>query len=295
MDSSIWISRVNKLPLNEEIGSSDALGSKFSELMSDNLKITQNNIQTSENHSYIDITTTDSSGNRIQFKFDVEATEGDQDGMYNIVAAKLTEFNFKSTSGIEDVHIEENDLNEFNQRYQRELLDVATKYADFESNAPNAPEIDQENSPEPPKIDQQPVAEPETPEIDEEEEVEPTGTSNLKTEIINKAKDIVDALLKKQGKSKESIGINKYKTFIKKTAVKLLGRAIPSVPTMNEDDNYPKEIGNKFKSKSDYPKAKKKRKTTTNISEDDNEETDELLGYKSHNVGDEETNSCSDV
>lgn len=149
------IKNVNKIKLNEDFNTnaSDILDIEFNGLKNQTLKVQQSNVQASDNKSYIELICIDEQGNVIDFNFEVEASEGDQDGVYNINGAKLLEFKFTNKAGSNTVSIDENGLAQFNSQHGNELVDVVSNYADFES---GTPEIDESFTEVAKKIDSYP-------------------------------------------------------------------------------------------------------------------------------------------
>ena len=146
---------VNKVKLNEDFNAnaSDILDIEFNGLKNNTLKVQQSNVQASNNKSYVELNCLDEQGNLINFNFEAQATEGDQDGVYNINDVKLIEFKFTNKAGSNTVSIDENGLAQFNSQHGNELVDVISNYADFES---GAPEIDESFSEIAKKIDSYP-------------------------------------------------------------------------------------------------------------------------------------------
>jgi len=133
---------VNKVKLNEgfNANASDILDIEFNGLKNNTLKVQQSNVQASSDKSYVELNCLDEQGNKSTFRFEAEATEGDQDGVYNVNYVKLKEFQFINKDGSNTVTIDENGLAQFNSQHGDELFDVVSNYADFES---EQPEIDE--------------------------------------------------------------------------------------------------------------------------------------------------------
>lgn len=104
-----------------------------------------------------------------------------------------------------------------------------------------------------------------------------TLSPNKKEEFILVAKQFIDDILENRGIDTMTIDYNAYRKAVKELAIKLFGDYSAIV---NETTDYPKEIGKNFKTKKQYSPEKKKRDTTTNISEED-----ELSDFKAVNVG----------
>jgi hypothetical protein len=79
---------------------------------------------------------------------------------------------------------------------------------------------------------------------------------------------------------------SEYEKHLNKLALMYFEQQYSS-QAVNEDDDYPDQIGKKFKTKSKYPKAKKKPQTTVNIDENDDEENVEILAQKHDETGEE--------
>ena len=133
---------VNKVKLNEEFNTnaSDVLDIEFNELKNNTLKVQQSNVQSNGDKSYVELNCLDEQGNKSIFRFEAEATEGDQEGVYDVNNIKLTEFQFTNNANSNTVTIDENGLAQFNSQHDNELLDVIGNYVDFES---EQPEIDE--------------------------------------------------------------------------------------------------------------------------------------------------------
>ena len=136
------IKNVNKIKLNEDFNAnaSDILDIEFNGLKNNTLKVQQSNVQASDNKSYVELNCVDEQGNLVTFSFEAQATEGDQDGVYNLNNVTLKEFQFTNKAGSNTVSIDENGLAQFNSQHGNELVDVVSNYVDFES---GAPEIDE--------------------------------------------------------------------------------------------------------------------------------------------------------
>lgn len=303
---------VNDVVINETkvIESTDILRLKFKELLSNLLDVKQANVQVVGDASNIELICIDKQNNQVVFKLNVTGTEDDQDGVYNITSAKLVEFIYTNKSKNINVEVDENGLTEFNNQHVDELVNVASDYTDFEGN-PSAEEMDETYMDAVKKIDSYPFGgtdrtmknsknyidnQPTNPKlrvkddnlnkfVDEELN---TDTDIIKTqydkisqkskkEYILTAKQLIDNNLEKNGINPSTVEYSTYRKMVKQLSIKLFGVKAAS---MNEENNYPKEIGKKFKTKKQYGTEKKKRDTTTNISE-----IDELEGFKAMNVG----------
>jgi len=107
----------------------------FEELKTKQAQIKQTNTQTINDENFIEIITNDQDGNEITFMFKINSTEGDQDGVFNIGDAVLTEFKIKSATL--NVEMPENmqAVQDFNASHGDEIMDVVGEYANFETDS----------------------------------------------------------------------------------------------------------------------------------------------------------------
>lgn len=126
---------VNKIQLNEESLNPDTYASiSLEKLINKELKVNKTNIQSNENESFIELICTDETNKPITFKFKVVGTKTDQDGVYDINDAMLTDF---SNS---EITLSEPQLTNINQKYKNQILDIVADYGDFDN---DMPEIDE--------------------------------------------------------------------------------------------------------------------------------------------------------
>lgn len=91
---------------------------------------------------------------------------------------------------------------------------------------------------------------------------------------IERAEDLVDIRLVGRGVNPFDMKKDKeYRDSIKNVAIALYKR---NVEDLNETNNYPKEIGHKFKIKKQYKLDKKRRKSVTTLHEDGDSELNKL-------------------
>ena len=140
--------RVNKISVNEFMGnttnnlnSKSVLDFAFNGLLSKKIKVKQSNTQTNDDDTFVELLCLDNNGNNITFTFKSNATEGDQDGVYNVNDVILTSFSFDDIASGESVDMEENDLKDFNAKYGSQLFDIIDDYIDYDE---KEPEIDEE-------------------------------------------------------------------------------------------------------------------------------------------------------
>ena len=129
---------VNKPQLNEVDANVMQTGTQlvekaFEELKNKQAQIKQTNTQTVNDENFVEIITNDQHGSEITFNFKVNSSEDDQDGVFNVGGAVLTEFKIKSPTV--NVEMPENmqAVQDFNQNHGSEIMDVVGEYADFET------------------------------------------------------------------------------------------------------------------------------------------------------------------
>jgi hypothetical protein len=107
--------------------------------------------------------------------------------------------------------------------------------------------------------------------IDEVDALEPqyNGLSpQSKENYIHQAKEMIENWMKKMNIDPASVEYGSFRKSVKELATSLFEMHL-AVNRVNEVSDYPKELGKKFKTKKQYQPEKKKRDTTTNISEID--------------------------
>lgn len=87
-------------------------------------------MQNTDDGSYVGINGFDDKGNMYNFNFKLVGSEGDQEGVLNLNDVILEKFYFKSADNNSVIDLDENDLNEVNEKYGPELYDVVEKYID---------------------------------------------------------------------------------------------------------------------------------------------------------------------
>lgn len=120
--------KVNKLNLNEnsfELGKINILEEIFNKFKSNQLDI--DNIETSNEE--VDILAHDNDGN-YEFKFILDANELEVDDVYKFNSVKL--INFKLNSKSDNIEIDKNSLNDFNNKHKSELIDIISTYVDVD-------------------------------------------------------------------------------------------------------------------------------------------------------------------
>ena len=129
---------VNRIRLNEVNTGTMQTGTQliekaFNELQNKEANVVQTNTQTSGEDNFVEIVTNDQEGNEITFTFKVSSTEDDQDGVFNVGNAVLSQFKIKS--GTLNVDMPENmqAVQEFNANHSSEIMDAISEYANFET------------------------------------------------------------------------------------------------------------------------------------------------------------------
>jgi len=303
--------KVNKISLNEDVMQGEAKGdlaaNAFNELVSGALKIDKTNTQTDENGSYLEIGGVDDAGNRASFRFRVEGSQGDQDGVFSVNKATLTQFNFVGHGFDAEMGEEVNTIQRLNASKSQEMIDVASQYADFDM---GEPEIDEEYMQAMQKIDSYPFGgtprtmvtpaqyldqKPTNPDLrvkapelnkfvvgENNIVMDNPDTANLgqhyydksksKFQVIEQAIEAVNKILAVRGQNSTSIPIEQYRKMVKDEAsiiyADFLGRMNEGKKKKKDKTDYPNPIGSHFKPKSDYPTEKKKPQTAVNIDEE---------------------------
>jgi len=308
--------RVNRVTLNEDTfgqpqnnGSMGILTEKLRQLTDGTLKVQQSNTQTNGDESYLELKCIDDSGNMI-FNFRINASTGDQDGVFNVNSAELVNFKLNNTANGQSIEIDEPELKQFNAEHTNEFIEIASNYADFETQEPN---IDEEYMNAIKKIDSYPFGGGSTrmqtgkayadekpinpklrvksPELDKFVDESPAADyyanndnnsssdfykklpSDKKSQIIAKAKKIVDDDIISKGLTPNTVERSEYLKNIQQKALELYTNDIAK---LNEDSKYPDQIGKKFKPKSDYPNVVKKPKLTVTLDENENPDSNEV-------------------
>jgi len=140
---------VNKMKLNEAVISADntlvtkssILTNAFDELKNGALQIKQTNSQSDNNENHVEVSGADDAGNELTFRFRTTTSQGEQDGVFSVDSAEITEFIFRNNSY--NVEIAEGDkiLQQFNAQRAQEIVDVVSEYSD--DNSGEAPDAEQ--------------------------------------------------------------------------------------------------------------------------------------------------------
>jgi len=129
---------VNKVQLNEVNTNVVQTGTQliekaFEELKNKQANIQQTNTQTVGDNNFVEIISNDEEGNVITFKFKIDSAEGDQDGVYNVSNAVLSEFKVQSQTLNVDMPENMEAVQDFNANHGGEIMDVVSEYANFET------------------------------------------------------------------------------------------------------------------------------------------------------------------
>ena len=135
---------VNKVKLNEnayDVGTqNNILETEFNKLIQGQLKVKQSNTQTNGDKTFVELDCNDENNNNVKFRFELSSSEGDQEGIFNVNAATMSNFTFIDASGGNNIEIIDDGLREFNAEHSDDILNVASDNADFET---KEPEIDE--------------------------------------------------------------------------------------------------------------------------------------------------------
>lgn len=269
--------RVNKIKINENIMDGTSIPvvfTAFENLKNEKINIGNTKVTSEGNESYVEIDGNDAAGNNVLFKFKIEATDGDQEGVYNVDNAILTYFRLiKNGDQQSNFEFDEtsDELSRFNQNFKGQIMDVVGKYANFEDDTPS--ELDEEY------MDAINTIDSVKPRNDIRENQPELGNSvdygsHLynrisgvdKEKYVLEARQLIIAYFKRKGLDFNSISKKSQYDAIKAVAIRLYTE---EASKMNEDEKkYPNEIGKKFKAKDNYPKNTKKRDVTVKIDED---------------------------
>lgn len=129
---------VTKVRLNEVNTGTMQTGAQliekaFSELKNKEANVKQTNSQTSGDANFIEIVTNDREGNEITFTFKVNSQETDQEGVFDIGGASLSQFKIQSDSLNVDMPENMEAVQEFNATHGAEIMDAISEYANFET------------------------------------------------------------------------------------------------------------------------------------------------------------------
>jgi hypothetical protein len=324
--------RVNKIKLNEDFMNnpevqnttdSGLLENAFNLLETNQLKIKQSNTQTTGANTFLELIGSTPQGVDMVFRFKIETSEGDQDGVISVNDAEL------SSLISSDVNIPEGAiaLQQFNAQHKAEMIDVVSEYADISA---SEPELDEEYQKAVEKIESYPfTSKPRTmvtpaqdldqkptnpalrvkaPELNKfpvsENNVvtDNPDTANLGQNYYDKASNttkvlaienaikFVDKMLAEKGMSSQMMQPEKYKEMIKHVAMIMftdkLSLQNEGKKKKKESGEYPDQIGSHFKPKSDYPVEKKKPTKVVQIDELDNmEDMPQVVMPKDSRIG----------
>jgi hypothetical protein len=129
---------VNKIQINEVATnvmqtSTQLIEKAFNKLKNKQANVKQTNTQTVNDENFVEIITNDNNDNEITFTFRINSSQGDQDGVYNVNDAVLTNFKVKSDTFNIDYPENMNAVQEFNSHYGDEILSVISEFANFET------------------------------------------------------------------------------------------------------------------------------------------------------------------
>lgn len=130
--------KINEVATNIMQTGTQLVERAFEELKTGVAKVNRTNTQTVGEDNFVEIITNDNEGNEITFKFKVNSNEGDQDGVYNMNNAILSEFKIKSQTLNVDMPENMQAVKDFNANHGSEIMDVVGEYANFETNSATA-------------------------------------------------------------------------------------------------------------------------------------------------------------
>lgn len=257
----------------EDINPNQLLNTSFENLLDGNLNVNDKQLNNNGDTDILELKCDDN----IMFKFNINTTNDDIDGVFKINNAELVEFSNGS-----DVNLVGEELTGFNSQNGDKITEFVKNYVDFDSsenNIDNKGVDDIENNSDVDEIDEY---------IDylsknKQEDIvteEPDNTELLNnTDLLNSQYNTISGEKKRFyiSRAKEMLDLcitdnsikatPEYAASLKKIAIQMFKRDVEDV---NEESKYPSEIGHKFKTKKQYKLDKKKRQPITRIEEDDN-------------------------
>lgn len=131
---------VNKMKLNETSPNVLQTGTQlvekaFNELKNGEASVKQTNTQTEGENNFVEIIAVDDEGNEMTFRFKLNSMESDQDDVYNVSGAILSELKIKSPTFNIDLPENMKAIQEFNAAHNGEIMDVVSQYANFETDS----------------------------------------------------------------------------------------------------------------------------------------------------------------
>lgn len=143
--------KVNKIKLNEEeypMDINSILEQSFESLKRGELSIqkggsSNTTVQMGDNESTIEIIGVDNNKNNLNFAFKLEFEEGDQEGVSTVTNVTLLQFIFKNADGTKSYELKGDDLSNFNQEHNNELLDVIQDFSDADLTKTEEPVTDE--------------------------------------------------------------------------------------------------------------------------------------------------------
>lgn len=279
---------VNKTTINENSimgnnptgGSNEILEKSFLDLKNKNLRVNNTNSSVDGNNTFIEINCTNVDGHEIIFSFKTTAVNTEQDNVISVDSAQLESFSLNNPT--QPIIMDVNQLQKFNERYGGEMIDIVSEFAGIEDNSNTADDqyneavnlIDkipynkstedmQTNKSYADQKPTNPKLRVKSPELDSFlGEVDGTSNGN-KNKHIKKANNI---LLKEYDRIGKTPSREEHIIRVKKGATNL-----SNLDTVNEDDenNYPDQMGKKFKPKNQFPKKKKRPQSVVKLKEDD--------------------------
>jgi len=135
---------VNKINLNEDFNTSnnsnDIVGDVLEKIKNGEIKIKNSETQAINGETFVVLMGTDSNNDVTKLTFKVSSQEGDQDGVEQIQNVELKQFSYRSADGSQNIDMDENDLQQFNQQYGNQLFDVIQDYIDIETDTDQVPD-----------------------------------------------------------------------------------------------------------------------------------------------------------
>lgn len=133
--------KLNGIVLNESVFDvnvgKNLLYTSFEQFLKNELTIMNSESTIDDVESYIELKCINDNGDNIIFNFKAISNESDLDGVFNITEAQLIKFTYNFDDSSDNIIIDDNGLQEFNQKYRNTLIEVLGDYIDVESKEPD--------------------------------------------------------------------------------------------------------------------------------------------------------------
>jgi len=260
----------------EDINPNQLLNTSFENLLSGGLNVNDKQLNNNEDVDILELRCDDN----LMFKFSINTTNDDIDGVFKINNAELVEFSNGS-----DVNLVGEELIGFNSQNSDKITEFVKNYVDFDETNDNIEDkgVDDLENNSVDELDEyidylsknKPEEVTEEINIDNSEMLNTqynTISGEKKRFYITRAKEMLDLRINNDSIKQSP----QYAASIKEIAIQMFKNDVSDI---NEESKYPSEIGHKFKTKKQYKLDKKKRQPITRIKEDENTLTNNLDNF----------------